>query len=129
MPRVKSYVVMVFHDSRGVSGGTSTTEQARVGGEGAGPPKLIRGRIQSRHHNSTKYYIYVLVDVAKAGSEGVIGYCCQCKSGLRTVGCCTHIMTVLWYLGFGKYQPEIKQPAASLSDVCVVLDSTDSEME
>ena len=98
-------------------------------GISAGEPKLIRGRIQSRHSNSTKYYIYVLVDVAKAGAEAVIGHCCQCKSDLRTVGCCIHIMTVLWYLGFGKNQPEIKEPATLLNDVCMVLDSTDSEGE
>ena len=70
---------------------------------------------------------YVLVDAEKAGGEAVIEHCCQCKSGLRTVGCCVHIMTVLWYLGFDKYQPEVKEPAASLCDVCVVLGSTDSE--
>ena len=31
---------MAFHDSRGVSSGTPTTEQARVGGQGAGPPAI-----------------------------------------------------------------------------------------
>ena len=27
-----------------------------------GDPMLIRGRIQSRHHSSTRYFIYILID-------------------------------------------------------------------
>jgi hypothetical protein len=36
-------------------------------------------------------------------------------------------MTVLWFLGYGKYQPEIQVPAVSLNELCVVLESTDDE--
>jgi hypothetical protein len=92
----------------------------------ADDPMLIRGRIQNRHRNSTKYYIYVL-DFAKSGAESLIEYCCQCKRSLRTVGRCAHIMTVLWFLGYGRYHPEIRNPAASLDEVCCVLESTDND--
>ncbi len=90
-------------------------------------PMLIRGRLQSRHQNSTKYFIYILVDVEKSGVEAVVEYTCQCKNGLRTVGCCAHIMAVLWYLGYGRHQPEIPLPAASQDEVCVVETSTDED--
>src|SRR6185437_6519347 len=88
---------------------------------------LIRGRIQSRHRSRKKYFIYILVDVEESGADSVVEYCCQCKNGLRTVGCCAHIMAVLWYLGYGRYQPQIPLPATSLDEVCVVETSTDED--
>lgn len=24
-------------------------------------------------------------------------YCCSCRHGLRTVGCCGHVMSLIWY--------------------------------
>lgn len=27
----------------------------------------------------------------------VAGYCCSCRHGCRTVGCCSHVMAVIWY--------------------------------
>jgi hypothetical protein len=36
-------------------------------------------------------------------------------------------MTVLWFLGYGQYHPEeIRDPEASLDEVCCVLESTDN---
>ena len=55
------------------------------------------------------------------GVEAVSGYCCSCPNGLRTVGCCAHVATVLWFLGFGRHQSEIPISAAFLNDVCVEL--------
>jgi hypothetical protein len=80
-------------------------------------PMLIRRRLQSRYQNSTKYFIYILVDVEKSGVEAVVEYTCQCKNSLRTVG----------YLGYGRHQPEIPLPAVSQDEVCVVETSTDED--
>ncbi len=64
------------------------------------------------------------------GAESLIEYCCQCKSGFRTVECCAHIRTVLWFLGYGRYHPEeIRDPAVSLDEVCCVLESTDNDID
>jgi hypothetical protein len=79
---------------------------------------LIRGRIQSRHRGSFRYFIYILIDRKRGGVEAVWGYCCSCPNGLRTVGCCSHIATVLWFLGLGQYLPEILISASFLDD-CV----------
>jgi hypothetical protein len=40
-------------------------------------------------------------------------------------------MTVLWYLGYGRYLAEIKAPAASLNEfyVGVLPDSTDEDTD
>ena len=92
-----------------------------------GDPMLIRGRIQSRHPSSTRYFIYILIDKLifaneeKDGVDAVSCYYCSCPNGFRTVGCCAHVATVLWFLGFGRHQSEIPIPAAFLNDVCVEL--------
>ncbi len=93
-------------------------------------PMLIRGRIHSRFWNQTKYLIYVLVDKKMSGTDSIIGYCCQCKNGLRAVGCCAHIMTVIWYLRYGRYLSEIKSPGKQFDDFFkdfIYPDSTDTD--
>eukprot|EP00732_Lithocolla_globosa_P004325 Lithocolla_globosa_v1_NODE_3946_length_1545_cov_8.134228.p1 type:complete len:267 gc:universal NODE_3946_length_1545_cov_8.134228:592-1392(+) len=65
--------------------------------------ELVRVRLQSRHKNSTKYFLWI-----EHNGETVTGHYCQCKAGKRTVGCCAHVAAVLWYLTFARhngYQP------------------------
>lgn len=80
-------------------------------------PILLRARIQSRHQNKTKYFMYVLVDLVTNGIEGIKAYYCQCKNGERTVGCCAHVMTIIWYLAFARYEETLKHPAAYLDRI------------
>ncbi len=92
---------------------------------------LIRGRIHSRFRNQTKYLLYILIDRVKIGTESIVEYCCHCKSRQRTVGTCAHIMTVLWYLDYGRHLAEIKAPAALLEEFYagVLPDRTDEDTE
>ena len=46
-------------------------------------PGLIRVKIHSRHISSAWY--------------------CKCRAGARVVGVCSHIASVLWYLGFARH--------------------------
>lgn len=71
-------------------------------------PKLIRGNLKSRHSNSTKYYIYVLMDKALFGQglNEIKSYYCDCKNGRRTAGCCAHVMCLLWFLGIARHNLE-----------------------
>lgn len=61
---------------------------------------ILRCRVQSRHVNATKYKLAV-----QYNATSVLGYCCMCTVGKRTLGCCSHIAAVIWYLGFARYQP------------------------
>ncbi len=61
--------------------------------------------------------------------DSILEYCYQCKNGLRTVGCCAHIMTVLWYLGFARYQAEIPRSANRLNDFFGGLDPSDEDTD
>lgn len=77
---------------------------------------LVRGRIKSRHIGGRTYFVYILVsrenNIANT-LNAIVGYCCNCQVGRRTVGCCAHIMTVVWYLSWGRYN-DINAPAPLL---------------
>lgn len=90
-------------------------------------PSLLRARIQSRHSNQTKYFMYILLDQAVNGKEGILGYYCQCKNGQRTVGCCSHVMTVIWYFAFAKYTDDLKHPAQFLDSIFDSAAESDDE--
>lgn len=69
----------------------------------------------SRFRKRVRYNVYILVDVAKAGHESICGYSCECRHGLRTVGCCSHIMGLIGYMGyFRNNERELKKVAAFL---------------
>ena len=86
---------------------------------GSGENSLIRGKIKSRHIGRRQYYVYILIENDLNGRNGISEYCCNCIVGRRTVGCCAHVMTLVWYLGWARYQSNIEPPAAFLDDVVV----------
>lgn len=80
---------------------------------------LVRGRIKSRHVSNKAYYTYLLIskEQNRANSlESVIAYYCSCLVGNRTVGCCAHTMSVLWYLSWGRFN-EVSAPASFLDNI------------
>lgn len=44
----------------------------------------------SRFSNNSKHAVYVMVDSSLTGINGIIGHTCDCKHGLRVVGCCSY---------------------------------------
>ena len=85
--------------------------------------KLFKAKINSRHSKSTRYFIFVLLNTEKQGIDAIEEHYCTCKVGARTVGCCAHIASLVWYLTFACYEPTIKLPAQSLSSYFVELRS------
>ena len=61
---------------------------------------ILRVQIRSRHTSSKVYNLWIETN---AGPNPIIGWFCQCKSGARVVGCCAHIASVLWYLGYSRH--------------------------
>lgn len=99
-------------------------------------PGLLRFRIYSRFRNSTRYQLWICFqiddddeqcDEANNGNFNgpILGYYCQCKAGARTVGCCAHVASVLWYLGWARYQQTIKYPSRALLNY--ILDAANRE--
>lgn len=64
---------------------------------------LIRGRLQSRHVRSRQYYTYIVVDKSLSGRQAIAHYYCTCVIGKRTIGCCSHIMCIIWYMSYARH--------------------------
>uniref|UniRef100_A0A2A4J551 SWIM-type domain-containing protein n=1 Tax=Heliothis virescens TaxID=7102 RepID=A0A2A4J551_HELVI len=86
---------------------------------------LLRARIAGRHISRKVYFVYILINSNDSGRSAIKKYCCNCIVGRRTVGCCAHVMTVIWYLGWARYQTNIFPPAQFLDDVLIVYDTND----
>ncbi|KAJ8720583.1 hypothetical protein PYW08_006048 [Mythimna loreyi] len=80
---------------------------------------LVRGRIKSKHVSGKIYFIYILVDSSLTSKEAISQYCCNCIVGRRTVGCCAHVLVVIWYLSWARYQNTITPPAPILDDILI----------
>uniref|UniRef100_K1P6R4 Uncharacterized protein n=1 Tax=Magallana gigas TaxID=29159 RepID=K1P6R4_MAGGI len=88
---------------------------------------LLHARIQSRHTSRKLYNIWV-----EFSREDVKGWFCECKGGSRTVGCCTHICSVKWYLSFARqqnYTATHDMYTPSLCDAADIVLETDSGEE
>lgn len=76
-------------------------------------PTLLLAVLKSRFKANSTHQTFVFVDTSVSGSDGIIAYCCGCRHGLRTVGCCSHVMTVIGYLGYTRHNPETLKETAS----------------
>ncbi|CAH2088674.1 unnamed protein product [Euphydryas editha] len=83
---------------------------------------LIRCRIQSRHVRSKIYYTYILYK-RENGRNGISGYYCSCIHGRRTLGCCAHVMSVLYYLGWARHEEQFAHPASFLDHVVLDIEN------
>lgn len=79
---------------------------------------LLRVRVKSRHVRARTYLSYILINRDQIGRNAIIHHYCTCLTGRRTVGSCAHIVSVLWYLGLGRYEPFIG-PAQHLLELIV----------
>lgn len=75
---------------------------------------LIHARIQSRHTSAKQYDIWVEHD-----RKTVTGWYCQCPIGSRTVGTCSHVASVIWFLAYARhnnYKPKKDRISPLLMD-------------
>ena len=63
--------------------------------------ELLRCRIQSRHSNAVRYYAWIQYTLS---TNAIHSWHCQCRSSARTLGCCGHIASVIWYLSYARLQ-------------------------
>lgn len=57
---------------------------------------LIMARMHSRFRSKKTHDVYILIDTTGNADKCVVGYCCS-QNGLRTVGYCSHVMSLLWF--------------------------------
>lgn len=75
---------------------------------------LLMTVLRSRFKSAQKYRTFVLINRIGNGSDSILGYCCSCKVGARTIGCCSHVMTMIYYLGYAQYNGGVPKKAKHL---------------
>lgn len=79
--------------------------------------------MKSRFRSTESHHIFVLIDKTKIGRDSINEYFCTCETGSRTVGCCSHVMTVIWYPGYAQYN-EIHVPNPNITNVSIAIPKT-----
>ena len=69
---------------------------------------VLKAQIHSCH-TSNKTKTYNLCVEYTQGLNPITGWYRGCRSGARIVGCCAHVASVLWYLGFYRNETEINE--------------------
>ena len=80
-------------------------------------PTIIRTKIQSRHKSQKTYFTYVKYQPNGSGPEAIEGWTCNCANGLRTIGCCVHVTSVIAYLSHFRFSSQLFHPAKHLSSM------------
>lgn len=78
-------------------------------------PKLFLAQFKSRYISRKRHNTFVLIDQNGNGENSVLAYCCECYNGLRTVGCCSHVMCIIWFILYVKNR-NIPTPASFLNN-------------
>lgn len=78
-------------------------------------PRLLHAMFRSRFRSDKKHNTFVLVDTNGQDENAILGYYCSCYSGMRTVGCCAHVMSIIWFALYIKNR-NIPKPAAFLDN-------------
>lgn len=91
--------------------------------------KLLMVRLNSRFRSKKSHDVFILIDLRGHDGKSVVAYCCECYNGLRTVGCCSHVMCVIWYTLHIKNPGAMPRPAAFLNGYFSDQFSSDSEEE
>lgn len=90
-------------------------------------PILLLAQLNSRFRSRKTYNAFVLIDKNSNAENAVLSYCCECYVGLRTVGCCSHVMTVLWFT-LHKKDRDIPKPASFLDNFFNINEESETEL-
>ena len=72
--------------------------------------------INSRHSSAKTYFVFIVAERNMNGWYAIRSYCCDCIVGLRTVGCCSHVMSIIWYFSYARHEG-LTRPAPYVDDV------------
>ncbi|GAB1860852.1 SWIM-type domain-containing protein [Camponotus japonicus] len=76
---------------------------------------VLKLQVPSRHINRKMYRCFLKYKPNSVGISGLLEYACDCANGSRTVGCCSHIAAIVYYLAYARYLSKIFKPAEILS--------------
>jgi hypothetical protein len=78
-------------------------------------PGLLRVRMQSRFSKINTHVLWIQFKEHVNGLESIEGYYCKCKSGSRTLGCCSHVASVRLLLIIELYFSTLMSTGLTLS--------------
>ena len=89
-----------------------------------GAEDIILLRFRSAH-KSCSYYTYVQFTSAQ-----IIAWYCTCRAGPRTVGCCSHVATAIWYLSYERHRTKTNRQSFStnINSICYADNISDFEL-
>lgn len=61
---------------------------------------ILRCTIRSRHSNATKYKSWIQYSLS---GDPIVAWYCTCPTGAVTIGACSHIVSIVWYLSYARY--------------------------
>jgi len=65
--------------------------------------KIVRAKMHSRFSSNNHHYVWVEYG-DEEGLSGILGWYCTCMAGARNLGTCSHVASVIRYLGYDRYQ-------------------------
>lgn len=71
-------------------------------------PHIIMVRLRSKYRPSGTHKLWI--EYEARGDGEIRRYYCQCRSGERTLGTCSHIASVLWFLGYKRHEDPTYEP-------------------
>lgn len=76
---------------------------------------ILKLKVQSRHISRKIYRCFIEYVPNSIGFGSISRHYCECANGMRTVGCCSHIAAIVYYLSHARYLSKIIRPAETLS--------------
>ena len=70
--------------------------------------RILKVNIQSKTAKLKKYQVFIKYVPNKNTPDAILGWICDCKNGLRTVGCCSHVASIICYLGCFRNMQNLK---------------------
>lgn len=64
---------------------------------------VLKLKVPSRHISRTTYRCFLRYKPNSTGISGLTHYACECANGRRTIGCCSHIAAIVYYLSHARY--------------------------
>lgn len=87
---------------------------------------IVKVKIQSRHVKSVTHTLWIEFD-PNDFLEPITSWYCTCKVGARVVGCCSHIASVLWFLGYERQQNNPTRAVTISTDT--ILDASEVDLD
>ena len=72
---------------------------------------VLKLKVPSRHISRTAYRGFLRYRPNSIGVSGLTHHTCECPNGKWTVGCCSHIAAIVYYLSHARYVSKLSKPA------------------